>query len=851
MNVGDDLSALERLLYGDVEGDPELEAELRSLEIDEATTNADDDGGKIAGRSSIIVADGNAAAVSAAAESNEQDDEADDSVDNDEQLVSELASLMDGKEAAEPVTNISSSNGGIRVSLSEVEERIQNYDEAAKEAEASKNFGKLRRVRRGLAELRKIHQILRTNSDATFEFVPPKVAVRSDTSPVADRCLKASDLQSMVTESAPSAVASEIVDAMHEQMSNEAVVDTEAKQIPAFGMKAQFTADASTEESSTASPKATATEEKVQRRIAKREEVAREVAGAIIFVFMKNAFYDVSIMIVRNVECLCKNVMNPVVVVVVEEEQCNEPAKMDCAENTSLSNEVASKEKNERAVEMATADEPVVGAIGDAGTQRACSKKTECEEPKKTANASSGMVKDLEARMAVYKAAAEAAQAASNSSKVRRMERIVKQYQAVIAAINSGKAYHLSDLPVPPGFEPFNSTTAVVPSKPSSEDVPQSVTAAGQACRYRERMSSDPKPSDFGISACCSASATKAYREEKQLQMMNIRLDQYKRAVLKARDDGNLAEAKELLKSIVRIKRLIRAFNSGCAVDLSLLPKAPPTPKGSGVVSSFSAAPLLPSAAVETDKKPLVTTSRDDIYASLLKDLITQVQICDLNIEFAKRTGHTSECKFFENLRLTCKGDLIFVSRAHKLEEPPPKFRYEAWKLPSLKSLPHIGCTEMEVHVCRALDIQLPAGYESKHADLFVSLEFPYPRDRPQVAKTSSVKGTTSPVFGHVHKFVINPASRVMQLMMKRHGLKFEVYQKGSLFRSGKLLGSAELKLCQFESECEIEETLTLVANKKVVTGKLVVKALIREPLLHKSDSVLRQWLIIDQGEQH
>ncbi|KHJ43998.1 C2 domain protein [Trichuris suis] len=804
MNVGDDLSALERLLYGDVEGDPELEAELRSLEIDEATTNADDDGGKIAGRSSIIVADGNAAAVSAAAESNEQDDEADDSVDNDEQLVSELASLMDGKEAAEPVTNISSSNGGIRVSLSEVEERIQNYDEAAKEAEASKNFGKLRRVRRGLAELRKIHQILRTNSDATFEFVPPKVAVRSDTSPVADRCLKASDLQSMVTESAPSAVASEIVDAMHEQMSNEAVVDTEAKQIPAFGMKAQFTADASTEESSTASPKATATEEK-----------------------------------------------NPVVVVVVEEEQCNEPAKMDCAENTSLSNEVASKEKNERAVEMATADEPVVGAIGDAGTQRACSKKTECEEPKKTANASSGMVKDLEARMAVYKAAAEAAQAASNSSKVRRMERIVKQYQAVIAAINSGKAYHLSDLPVPPGFEPFNSTTAVVPSKPSSEDVPQSVTAAGQACRYRERMSSDPKPSDFGISACCSASATKAYREEKQLQMMNIRLDQYKRAVLKARDDGNLAEAKELLKSIVRIKRLIRAFNSGCAVDLSLLPKAPPTPKGSGVVSSFSAAPLLPSAAVETDKKPLVTTSRDDIYASLLKDLITQVQICDLNIEFAKRTGHTSECKFFENLRLTCKGDLIFVSRAHKLEEPPPKFRYEAWKLPSLKSLPHIGCTEMEVHVCRALDIQLPAGYESKHADLFVSLEFPYPRDRPQVAKTSSVKGTTSPVFGHVHKFVINPASRVMQLMMKRHGLKFEVYQKGSLFRSGKLLGSAELKLCQFESECEIEETLTLVANKKVVTGKLVVKALIREPLLHKSDSVLRQWLIIDQGEQH
>ncbi|CDW52407.1 hypothetical protein TTRE_0000066601 [Trichuris trichiura] len=817
MNVGDDLSALERLLYGDVEGDAELEAELRSLEV-EAT---EDDGAaaeKTAGRS-VAAADGNGAVPAAAAvvvvlAPNEQDDEADDSVDNDEQLVSELVSLIDdGNEA--PVSNVTCSNGGMRISLSEVEERIQNYNEAAKEAEASENFGKLRRVQRGLAELRKIHQLLRTNCDATFEFVPPKVAVRSGGSSTAvDHCLKVSDLQP-VTEDAPSplAVASgTIVDAMQnadtvEQMSQEAV-DTEAKQIVASSAKAELLADALLGENTPVSSKAAATGKE------------------------KN----------------CSTVA-------VEEELCEEPAKMDCAgENISLSNEVAQNERREQrhALEGAADERPVVGMIGDAGRLSVCTKKKiECEERNKTTVNANDMVKDLEARMAVYKAAAEAAQVASNSSKVRRMERIVKQYQTVIGAINSGKAYHLSDLPVPPGFEPFSSSSSeVVESKPSSsQDVPQSMTP-GQAYRYRERTSPGPKPSDFGISACCSASATKVYRDGKQLQMMTIRLDQYKQAVLKARDEGKLAEAKELLRSIVLIKRLIRAFNSGAAVDLSLLPKAPPT-NGSYIVRSSPSAPQLPSAAAaagEADKKPLVTTNRDDIYSSLLKDLITQIQICDLNIEFAKRTGDTSQCKFFENLRLTCKGDLIFVRRAQKLEDPPPKFRYESWSFPSLKSFPHISGTEMEVHVCRAVDVQLPTGYESKHADLFVLLEFPYPRDRPQVAKTSSVKGTTSPVFGHVHKFVINPASRVMLLMMKRHGVKFELYQKGSLFRSGKLLGSAELKLCELESECEIEETLTLVANKKVVTGKLIVKALIREPLLHKSANVFRQWLIIDQG---
>lgn len=50
--------------------------------------------------------------------------------------------------------------------------------------------------------------------------------------------------------------------------------------------------------------------------------------------------------------------------------------------------------------------------------------------------------------------------------------------------------------------------------------------------------------------------------------------------------------------------------------------------------------------------------------------------------------------------------------------------------------------------------------------------------------------------------------SRHFLLYVKRHGIKFEVYQKGSLFRSDRLLGTAEIKLLGLESKTEVHESL-------------------------------------------
>ena len=61
----------------------------------------------------------------------------------------------------------------------------------------------------------------------------------------------------------------------------------------------------------------------------------------------------------------------------------------------------------------------------------------------------------LQQRHAKYKSGQDAAQAEGNSSKARRMGRIVKQYEAAIKDLKAGKTVDFEELPTPPGFPPI------------------------------------------------------------------------------------------------------------------------------------------------------------------------------------------------------------------------------------------------------------------------------------------------------------------------------------------------------------------------------------------------------------
>lgn len=115
-------------------------------------------------------------------------------------------------------------------------------------------------------------------------------------------------------------------------------------------------------------------------------------------------------------------------------------------------------------------------------------------------------------------------------------------------------------------------------------------------------------------------------------------------------------------------------------------------------------------------------------------------------------------------------------------------------------------------------------------------------------------------VFNETFKFDIDRKSRQLPRVFKRHPLKLELMSKGlvsfsintdincfsfsGFLRSDSLIGTALIKLVDFETKCTIHETFELTEGRKVVGGRLEVKVRIREPLLAKQvEEVKEKWL--------
>lgn len=78
----------------------------------------------------------------------------------------------------------------------------------------------------------------------------------------------------------------------------------------------------------------------------------------------------------------------------------------------------------------------------------------------------------LEQRLTIYKQQEEAAKEQGNSSKARRMGRIVKQYEQAIKLNNSGKPIPVDELPTPPGYAPIPVPGAILPEISTSPPQP-------------------------------------------------------------------------------------------------------------------------------------------------------------------------------------------------------------------------------------------------------------------------------------------------------------------------------------------------------------------------------------------
>ncbi|XP_072550336.1 coiled-coil and C2 domain-containing protein 1A-like [Salminus brasiliensis] len=78
-------------------------------------------------------------------------------------------------------------------------------------------------------------------------------------------------------------------------------------------------------------------------------------------------------------------------------------------------------------------------------------------------------------------------------------------------------------------------------------------------------------------------------------------------------------------------------------------------------------------------------------------------------------------------------------------------------------------------------------------------------------------------------------------------GIKFEIIQKSGLFKTDKVVGSAQLKLDSLESNCEMRQLIEVFQRQTPTGGHLEVRVKIREPLSGpQSETVTEKWLVLD-----
>lgn len=195
----------------------------------------------------------------------------------------------------------------------------------------------------------------------------------------------------------------------------------------------------------------------------------------------------------------------------------------------------------------------------------------------------------LEQRLMKYKSEVEKANAASNSSKARRMGRIVKQYEEAIVNHKKGKPVVYDELPTPPGFAPIPINSAApqggqsVPLQepavrqqqpPMVPPATSSATPEKQAKQDQPNIAfgSEKRPSPGTSGSMVSRSGkpgAKLTLQEKQLQIITLRQEQFKEAALNAKKRGDINEAREFLRTAKGFDKLIQVARAGLPVDMA------------------------------------------------------------------------------------------------------------------------------------------------------------------------------------------------------------------------------------------------------------------------------------------
>uniref|UniRef100_A0A8D0F4X9 Coiled-coil and C2 domain containing 1B n=1 Tax=Strix occidentalis caurina TaxID=311401 RepID=A0A8D0F4X9_STROC len=370
----------------------------------------------------------------------------------------------------------------------------------------------------------------------------------------------------------------------------------------------------------------------------------------------------------------------------------------------------------------------------------------------------------LQQRLEKYKSAAAQAKASGDDRKGRMHERIAKQYQDAIRAHKTGRKVNFSELPVPPGFPPL-------PGVAATDGDSTIATVLESASKLANMEENDEEEEVRFLYNCFSA--------REQLEFLENRKKQYMKAAVKAKKENNLEQAKMYLRTAKSFDLKIEQAKCGKPVDISKLPSPPTDDEGDFIFIHHEDVRLSQKA--------------DEVYAQLIKLLKDQHERC---LQYSKQfmhLGNVAETTRFEKLAQGCKKDMDILQLARAQGMDPPSHHFEERTFKMIRIFSELNSTEMHLLIVRGINLPAPPGVSPRDLDAFVKFEFQYP---------STVK------YNQLFKLNINRNHRGFRRAIRSKGIKFEIFHKGSFFRSDKQVGTAHLKLEKLESECEVREII-------------------------------------------
>ena len=194
------------------------------------------------------------------------------------------------------------------------------------------------------------------------------------------------------------------------------------------------------------------------------------------------------------------------------------------------------------------------------------SNQIEQQTPKVPITASS-MLRELEQRKAKFENTLQKEQSMNNTSKVRMITRILKDYEAAIKSIKLAKEFDYESLPVPPGFEELsNDIKSEGRSNEQSSSTTKAQSTSQQTTTATQQVTQTKSKAPFKRTVSVN---------NKQLDYLLQRQRLFKEAAVESNKKDERSQALDYLRKAKGFDTLIDAVQNGLPIDVSHIPIPP------------------------------------------------------------------------------------------------------------------------------------------------------------------------------------------------------------------------------------------------------------------------------------